>query len=82
MTSNESREFDPATIRDIVESAHIATKEPEGVTYAEVDAGGVEVLWCIPAPGPTATTSGPLPLNPDIFPSLGLRPGNVDAEPA
>jgi len=56
MTSNESREFsqfcatvrerlsnpdlDLATIRDIVETVHIAAKEPEGVTYAEVDAGG------------------------------------------
>jgi epsilon-lactone hydrolase len=65
MTSNESRDFakfcaagrerllapdlDLATIRDIVESAHIAAKEPEGVTYAEVDAGGVEALWCVPA---------------------------------
>jgi monoterpene epsilon-lactone hydrolase len=65
MTSNESRDFakfcaavrerlsapdlDLATIRDIVESVHIAAKEPEGVTYAEVDAGGVEALWCVPA---------------------------------
>ena len=65
MTSNESREFsqfcaavrerlldpdlDLATIRDIVETVHIAAKEPEGVTYAEVDAGGVEALWCVPA---------------------------------
>ena len=64
MTSNESREFsqswaalrermsdpdlDLATIRDIVETVHIAAKEPEGVTYAEVDAGGVEALWCVP----------------------------------
>src|SRR6266853_1896777 len=24
------------------------TREPEGVTYAEVDAGGVPALWCIP----------------------------------
>ena len=64
MTSNESRDFskfcaamrdrlsdphlDLATIRDIVETAHIAAKEPEGVTYAEVDAGGVEALWCVP----------------------------------
>ena len=40
--------LDLATIRDIVETAHIAAKEPEGVTYAEVDAGGVEALWCIP----------------------------------
>jgi monoterpene epsilon-lactone hydrolase len=65
MTSNESREFsqscaalrermsdpdlDLATIRDIIETVHIAAKEPEGVTYAEVDAGGVEALWCVPA---------------------------------
>src|ERR1700734_33750 len=64
MTSNESRDFskfcaatrhrlsdphlDLATVRDIVETAHFAAKEPEGVTYAEVDAGGVEALWCIP----------------------------------
>jgi acetyl esterase/lipase len=41
-------DFDLSTIRDIVETMHLATKEPEGVTYAEVDAGGVEALWCIP----------------------------------
>jgi monoterpene epsilon-lactone hydrolase len=41
--------FDLSTVRDIVETRHVATKEPEGVTYAEVDAGGVEALWCIPA---------------------------------
>jgi monoterpene epsilon-lactone hydrolase len=40
--------FDLATMRDIVESIHMATKEAEGVTYAEADAGGVEALWCIP----------------------------------
>ena len=65
MTSNESREFaqfcaavrarssdpdlDLSTVRDILETAHTATKEPEGVTYEEVDAGGVEALWCVPA---------------------------------
>jgi epsilon-lactone hydrolase len=65
MTSNESRQFaqfcaavrarlsdpdlDLATARDILETAHTATKEPEGVTYEEVDAGGVEALWCVPA---------------------------------
>jgi monoterpene epsilon-lactone hydrolase len=65
MTSNESREFsqswaalrermsdpdlDLATVRDIIETVHIAAKEPEGVTYEEVDAGGVEALWCVPA---------------------------------
>ncbi len=40
--------FELSTIRDITENIHLATKEPEGVTYAEVDAGGVEALWCIP----------------------------------
>src|ERR1700754_3949113 len=65
MTSDESREFaqfcaamrarlsdpdlDLATVRDILETAHTATKEPEGVTYEEVNAGGVEALWCVPA---------------------------------
>jgi acetyl esterase/lipase len=40
--------FDLDTVRDVIETMHLATKEPEGVTYAEVDAGGVEALWCIP----------------------------------
>jgi epsilon-lactone hydrolase len=38
------------TIRDICDAmADRVGKEPEGVTYAEVDAGGVPALWCIPA---------------------------------
>jgi epsilon-lactone hydrolase len=41
--------YDLATVRDVIETMHLATKEPEGVSYAEVDAGGVEALWCIPA---------------------------------
>jgi acetyl esterase/lipase len=51
MASTQSVEFDfdLSTIRDIVETMHLATKDPEGVTYAEVNAGGVEALWCIPA---------------------------------
>jgi acetyl esterase/lipase len=40
--------FELPTIRDVTENIHLATKEPEGVTYAEVDAGGVEALWCLP----------------------------------
>jgi epsilon-lactone hydrolase len=36
-------------IRDICEGLHAASREPECVTYAEVDAGGVAALWCIPA---------------------------------
>jgi acetyl esterase/lipase len=42
-------DFDLSTVRDVIETMHVATKEPEGVTYAEVDTGGVEALWCIPA---------------------------------
>ncbi|WP_205661098.1 alpha/beta hydrolase [Amycolatopsis vastitatis] len=33
----------------MVETHHLASTEPEGVTYAEVDAGGVPALWCVPA---------------------------------
>jgi len=40
--------LDLATNRDIVENLHLAASEPEAVTYAEVDAGGVPALWCIP----------------------------------
>ncbi|MER5981100.1 alpha/beta hydrolase [Streptomyces sp. NPDC001857] len=40
--------LDLAVIRDIVDSNHKASSEPEGVTYAEVDAGGVPALWAIP----------------------------------
>lgn len=35
-------------IREIYENVSSEGKEPEGVTYAEVDAGGVPALWCIP----------------------------------
>ncbi|HEY1840070.1 MAG TPA: alpha/beta hydrolase [Mycobacterium sp.] len=48
-----SRSSDPRldlpTVRDIIETIHLATKEPEGVSYAEQTVGGVEALWCIPA---------------------------------
>ncbi len=40
--------LDLTTIRDILETLHLAATEPEGVTYAEVDADGVPALWCIP----------------------------------
>ena len=40
--------LDLPAIRDICEALASATKEPEGVTYAEVYAGGVPALWCIP----------------------------------
>ena len=50
-------DLDLPTIRDVVEMMHLATKEPEGVTYAEEDAGGVEALWCIPAGSGARTES-------------------------
>ncbi|MFF6787098.1 alpha/beta hydrolase fold domain-containing protein [Streptomyces sp. NPDC012510] len=40
--------LDLAIVRDIVDSNQKASTEPEGVTYAEVDAGGVPALWAIP----------------------------------
>jgi acetyl esterase/lipase len=40
--------LDLATIRDICEGLHAAGSEPEGVTYAEVDANGVPALLCVP----------------------------------
>jgi acetyl esterase/lipase len=40
--------LDLATNRNIVENLHLATAEPQAVTYAEVDADGVPALWCIP----------------------------------
>jgi epsilon-lactone hydrolase len=42
-------DLDVVTRRDILERMHLCSIEPEGVTYAEVDAGGVPALWCIPA---------------------------------
>jgi acetyl esterase/lipase len=41
--------LDLQTIRDMCDALGAAGKEPEGVSYAEVDAGGVPALWCIPA---------------------------------
>jgi len=41
-------DIDLATLRDIAEKVHLVASEPEAVTYAEVDAGGVPALWCIP----------------------------------
>jgi monoterpene epsilon-lactone hydrolase len=34
--------------RDVAERLHMLATEPEGVTYAEADAGGVAALWAIP----------------------------------
>src|ERR1700727_408163 len=48
-TRSANPDFDLATVRDVIETIHLATREPEDVSYAEVDAGGVEALWCIPA---------------------------------
>ena len=64
MASNEAIEFanflatlsartsdpnlDLPTIRDIIETIHLAATEPEGVTYVERNVGGVDALWCVP----------------------------------
>jgi acetyl esterase/lipase len=40
--------LDLAVVRDIIDSYQRASAEPEGVSYAEVDAGGVPALWAIP----------------------------------
>lgn len=37
-----------ATMRSLFEELHEVAVEPEGVTYAEVDAGGTPALWCLP----------------------------------
>lgn len=34
--------------RDVAERLHMLATEPEGVTYAEADAGGISALWAIP----------------------------------
>ncbi len=39
-------EVDAARIQ--AEQVHLAAREPEGVTYREVDAGGVPGIWCEP----------------------------------
>ena len=41
-------DLDLATRRDIDESLHSVAREPERVSFAEVDADGVPALWCIP----------------------------------
>ena len=41
-------DIDLATIPDTAENPHLAASEPEVVTYADVDTGGVPALWCIP----------------------------------
>jgi acetyl esterase/lipase len=65
MVSNEAIEFanflaalrtrfsdprlDLPTIRDVIETLQLASKEPEDVNYVEANVGGVEALWCVPA---------------------------------
>ncbi|MEU3982879.1 alpha/beta hydrolase [Streptomyces sp. NPDC026672] len=39
--------------RDVAESLHLLASEPEGVTYRDVDAGGVPALWVVPADSST-----------------------------
>lgn len=41
-------DMDLATMRDLYEVLHTVTPEPEGVTYAETEAGGTPAIWCLP----------------------------------
>lgn len=44
----ESQHTDLKVIRAIFETFHTGQSEPEGVTYKEVKANGVNAMWCIP----------------------------------
>lgn len=46
--STADPEMDLQTVRDMQEGLHLETAEPERVSYAGVDAGGVPALWCLP----------------------------------
>ncbi|WP_328342031.1 alpha/beta hydrolase [Streptomyces violaceus] len=48
---NPPSELDAARIQ--AEQVHLAAREPEGVTYREVDAGGVLGIWCDPVDAST-----------------------------
>lgn len=41
-------DMDLVTMRSMFEELATASSEPEGVTYAEVDAAGVPAIWCNP----------------------------------
>ena len=41
-------EMDLPTFRDMMEQLHTMSSEPEDVRYADVSAGGVPALWCLP----------------------------------
>ncbi|QSE94743.1 alpha/beta hydrolase [Rhodococcus pseudokoreensis] len=43
--------MDLPTMRDLFEEWHLATIEPSGVTYEEVDAAGVPAVWADPVDG-------------------------------
>ncbi|GAB3014066.1 alpha/beta hydrolase [Streptomyces pseudoechinosporeus] len=49
--ANPPSEVDAARIQ--AEQVHLAAREPEGVTYREVDAGGVFGIWCEPVDAST-----------------------------
>jgi acetyl esterase/lipase len=49
-TRDRMNDLNLLTVRDVCDAlGETAGAEPEGVTYAEVDAGGIPALWCIPA---------------------------------
>lgn len=44
----ENPDMSLTSMREMMETMHLATAEPEDVTYGEVDADGVPAIWCIP----------------------------------
>jgi acetyl esterase/lipase len=44
----DNPEMDLPTMTGLFEEWHLATPEPEGVSYAEADADGVPATWCLP----------------------------------
>ncbi|MDN5915682.1 MAG: alpha/beta hydrolase [Pseudonocardia sp.] len=50
---NANPEMDIDTQRDVFEEWHLPTREPTGVTYDEVTAGGVPAIRCLPVDADT-----------------------------
>ncbi len=48
-----SPDMDLITMRSMFEELATMAREPEDVTYSEVDSDGVRGLWCLPAGSPT-----------------------------
>ncbi|KKK18892.1 hypothetical protein P175DRAFT_0523229 [Aspergillus ochraceoroseus IBT 24754] len=45
--------IDLATLRSLYEEEQLCSAEPAGVTYENIDAGGIPSIWVSPVPGPS-----------------------------